>query len=182
RAREGLPRGGGGVRMCQVHHGRRRSGRRRRLAQQPATGRRAVLPAVPAAMATRAADYNCRGLISTGDGARPPFAEPSTSPDTHMPFYEYQCSHCGHCLEALQKISDAPLRKCPSCGRNTLKKLVSAPVFRLKGSGWYETDFKSDQERKRNLAGAEREAGDSGAGKDDKPKTEADSAAKADSG
>ena len=61
-------------------------------------------------------------------------------------------------LEVMQKISDAPLKKCPSCGKNTLKKLISAPVFRLKGSGWYETDFKSDQEHKRNLAGADKEA------------------------
>jgi len=74
-----------------------------------------------------------------------------------MPFYEYECSNCKHYTEVLQKISDAPLRKCPSCGRNTLKKLVSAPVFRLKGSGWYETDFKSDKETKRNLATADAE-------------------------
>jgi putative FmdB family regulatory protein len=70
-----------------------------------------------------------------------------------MPFYEYQCTNCEHYLEALQKISDAPLKKCPSCGRSTLKKLISAPIFRLKGGGWYETDFKSDKENKRNLAG-----------------------------
>ncbi len=69
-----------------------------------------------------------------------------------MPFYEYECSSCKFCVEAMQKISDAPLRKCPSCGRSTLKKLISAPVFRLKGAGWYETDFKSDKESKRNLA------------------------------
>jgi len=68
-----------------------------------------------------------------------------------MPFYEYQCSNCGHVLESMQKITDAPLRKCPECGKTTLKKLLSAPVFRLKGSGWYETDFKSDKEQKRNL-------------------------------
>ncbi|HEY7930538.1 MAG TPA: zinc ribbon domain-containing protein [Steroidobacteraceae bacterium] len=97
-----------------------------------------------------------------------------------MPFYEYQCSQCAHSFEALQKISDAPLKKCPSCGRNTLKKLVSAPVFRLKGSGWYETDFKSDQERKRNLAGAEGPSGDGSAGAENKPKSEADSTVKAD--
>jgi putative FmdB family regulatory protein len=72
-----------------------------------------------------------------------------------MPFYEYECSHCRYYLEVMQKIGDARLAKCPSCGRNTLKKLISAPVFRLKGSGWYETDFKSDKENKRNLAGAE---------------------------
>jgi putative FmdB family regulatory protein len=69
-----------------------------------------------------------------------------------MPFYEYECSACGHYLEAMQKISDAPLRKCPACGRQKLARLMSAPVFRLKGAGWYETDFKSDEEGKRNLA------------------------------
>jgi putative FmdB family regulatory protein len=68
-----------------------------------------------------------------------------------MPIYEYQCDECGHHLEALQKISDKPLRECPECGRHTLKRLMSAPLFRLAGSGWYETDFKSDKEQKRNL-------------------------------
>ncbi len=70
-----------------------------------------------------------------------------------MPFYEYQCSRCGHLHEELQKIGGRPLRKCPACGRSSLRRLVSAPVFRLKGGGWYETDFKADQEKKRNLAG-----------------------------
>jgi putative FmdB family regulatory protein len=74
-----------------------------------------------------------------------------------MPFYEYECSNCRFYVEVLQKISEQPLKKCPSCGKKTLKKLVSAPVFRLKGSGWYETDFKSDQEGKRNLAAADKE-------------------------
>lgn len=69
-----------------------------------------------------------------------------------MPIYEYGCSSCGHALEALQKLSDKQLRKCPECGRQTLKRLMSAPAFRLKGGGWYETDFKSDKETKRNLA------------------------------
>jgi putative FmdB family regulatory protein len=68
-----------------------------------------------------------------------------------MPFYEYQCSACGAQTEVLQKITDAPLKKCPECGKNKLSKLVSAPVFRLKGGGWYETDFKSDKDTKRNL-------------------------------
>lgn len=68
-----------------------------------------------------------------------------------MPIYEYQCEKCGHHLEALQKISDKPLRECPECGKRTLTRLVSAPLFRLAGSGWYETDFKSDKEQKRNL-------------------------------
>ena len=69
-----------------------------------------------------------------------------------MPFYEYQCKSCGHDLEAMQKISDPPLKKCPHCGKSQLERLMSAPVFRLKGGGWYETDFKGDQDSKRNLA------------------------------
>ena len=69
-----------------------------------------------------------------------------------MPFYEYQCRSCGHDLEAMQKISDPPLKKCPQCGKSQLQRLMSAPVFRLKGGGWYETDFKGDQDNKRNLA------------------------------
>jgi len=69
-----------------------------------------------------------------------------------MPIYEYQCDSCGHTLDALQKISDAPLKKCPNCGKSKLKRLLSAPMFLLKGTGWYETDFKTDKDRKRNLA------------------------------
>jgi len=69
-----------------------------------------------------------------------------------MPFYEYECENCKFYTELLQQVTDAPLKKCPSCGKSTMKKLVSAPVFRLKGGGWYETDFKGDQEKKRNLA------------------------------
>ncbi len=68
-----------------------------------------------------------------------------------MPIYEYRCGACGHHLEALQKMSEGPLRKCPECGKSQLKRLVSAPQFRLKGSGWYETDFKNKGETKRNL-------------------------------
>jgi putative FmdB family regulatory protein len=75
-----------------------------------------------------------------------------------MPFYEYECTNCKFYVEALQKISEPPLRKCPSCKKQTMKRLVSAPVFRLKGGGWYETDFKSEQEAKRNLAGGEEAA------------------------
>lgn len=69
-----------------------------------------------------------------------------------MPFYEYECQNCKFYTELMQRISDPPLLKCPSCGKRTMQKLVSAPVFRLKGSGWYETDFKSDKEGQRNLA------------------------------
>lgn len=60
-----------------------------------------------------------------------------------MPIYEYECTDCGHKLEAIQKMSDDPLKDCPECDASALKKLVSAAGFRLKGSGWYETDFKS---------------------------------------
>lgn len=70
-----------------------------------------------------------------------------------MPIYEYQCQACQHQLEALQKISDEPLADCPQCQKPALKKLVSAAGFRLKGSGWYETDFKSGN--KKNLSGGE---------------------------
>ena len=73
-----------------------------------------------------------------------------------MPFYEYQCQACGVQVEVMQKISDAPLKKCPECGKSRLTKLVSAPVFRLKGGGWYETDFKGDKENKRNLVETEK--------------------------
>jgi putative FmdB family regulatory protein len=59
-----------------------------------------------------------------------------------MPIYEYRCESCGHELEALQKMNDAPLTDCPACNKTDLRKLVSASGFRLKGSGWYETDFK----------------------------------------
>jgi putative FmdB family regulatory protein len=61
-----------------------------------------------------------------------------------MPIYEYRCESCGHELEAMQKMSDAPLSDCPACERPELKKLISAAGFRLKGGGWYETDFKGD--------------------------------------
>ncbi len=64
-----------------------------------------------------------------------------------MPFYEYRCDACGHELEALQKMSDAPLKECPECGESALVKLVSAAGFRLKGGGWYETDFKSGKKK-----------------------------------
>ncbi len=68
-----------------------------------------------------------------------------------MPFYEYKCSSCGYEEEVLQKISDKPLKKCAECGKPTMKKMVSAAAFRLKGGGWYETDFKSGE--KKNVAG-----------------------------
>lgn len=102
-----------------------------------------------------------------------------------MPFYEYECSACKFYVEALQKISDPPMKKCPSCKKPTLQRLVSAPVFRLKGGGWYETDFKSEQETKRNLAAEEKEAAETKTeDKSDKPAEPAPAAEKksADSG
>lgn len=65
-----------------------------------------------------------------------------------MPIYEYQCESCGHELEVLQKMADAPLVECPQCGAPSLKKRLSAVGFRLKGGGWYETDFKQGGQRK----------------------------------
>jgi putative FmdB family regulatory protein len=67
-----------------------------------------------------------------------------------MPIYEYECKACGHQMEAMQKMSDDPLTDCPSCGKAELNKLISAAGFRLKGGGWYETDFKSGS--KKNVA------------------------------
>ena len=77
-----------------------------------------------------------------------------------MPIYEYECTECGHELEALQKMSDAPLSDCPACELAGLKKRISAPGFRLSGSGWYETDFKSDKQRNLSKSdGAENKGG-----------------------
>jgi len=95
-----------------------------------------------------------------------------------MPIYEYQCQACGEETEVLQKISDAPLKECPACGKAALKKKVSAAAFRLKGGGWYETDFKTGD--KRNLAGGDKAAGDKageGGGKSDAARPAADKSA-----
>ena len=70
-----------------------------------------------------------------------------------MPIYEYQCTKCEHKMEALQKMSEKPLLDCPACGKPGLSKLISAASFRLKGSGWYETDFKTGN--KKQLAESE---------------------------
>ena len=118
-----------------------------------------------------------------------------------MPIYEYRCSACEHRLEAFQKMSDAPLTDCPECGKAALNKLISPVGFRLKGGGWYETDFKTD--KRKNLAetgeakdksgkdgakdksdGKEADAKDkkSGGAKADKPKTTGKSEAKSATG
>jgi len=77
-----------------------------------------------------------------------------------MPFYEYRCEQCGHELEVLRKISDPPLTDCPECARPALKKLVSAAGFRLKGSGWYETDFKGGKKKNLHESGDKKEDGE----------------------
>ncbi|MDH3981077.1 MAG: zinc ribbon domain-containing protein [Gammaproteobacteria bacterium] len=84
-----------------------------------------------------------------------------------MPIYEYQCGACGHAFETLQKVSDSPLMECPDCGQKALKKLISAPAFRLKGGGWYETDFKTG--KKKNVAQGDKPGG----GKSDSDKSSA---------
>lgn len=71
-----------------------------------------------------------------------------------MPIYEYHCSNCGHDLEVIQGVKDEPLVTCPECQKKALVKLVSAAAFRLKGAGWYETDFK-DSDKKKNLASSD---------------------------
>ncbi len=76
-----------------------------------------------------------------------------------MPIYEYRCDNCGHELEAFQKLSEEPLVSCPQCNKDALVKKVSAAGFRLKGGGWYETDFKSG--KKKNVSGSESGSGGS---------------------
>ena len=69
-----------------------------------------------------------------------------------MPIYAFECTQCGHRFDRLQKLSDPDPDTCPSCGQSTVKRQITAPAFRLAGSGWYETDFKKDGDKKRNLA------------------------------
>jgi putative FmdB family regulatory protein len=95
-----------------------------------------------------------------------------------MPIYEYACKNCGHTLDELQKLSDEPLVDCPECGQAQLKRLLSAPRFRLKGAGWYETDFKKDKQR--NLAKGEADA-KAGGDKSDAAGSDKSNGSKADS-
>ena len=98
-----------------------------------------------------------------------------------MPIYEYVCDDCGHQFDALQKMSDPPLATCPECRADALKKKISAPLFRLAGSGWYETDFKKDKQRNVLKAdGAEKDGG--GKDKDATGAGKGESAGKGDSG
>ena len=88
-----------------------------------------------------------------------------------MPIYGYLCKKCEHTLDVLQKISDDPLVDCPECGEPQLRRQLSAPRFRLKGTGWYETDFKKDKQR--NLHDDKEGPKKDEAKKDDKPAAEA---------
>ncbi len=93
--------------------------------------------------------------------------------EKYMPIYEYQCPHCQHRFELLQKISDPAPADCPRCAQPRPRKLVSSVAFRLKGAGWYETDFKSGDKKKYLVDGSDPDAGasksagaDEGTGKD----------------
>ncbi len=92
-----------------------------------------------------------------------------------MPIYEYRCAACGHELEALQKLSDAPLRDCPACRKAELRKLVSAAGFQLKGSGWYVTDFRNSGARQAAKDGASKPNGGNGSAPAEAKPTEAKS-------
>ena len=96
-----------------------------------------------------------------------------------MPIYEYCCQECGHSLEAIQKLADAPLTDCPECGKAALKKQVSAPTFRLSGGGWYETDFKTGD--KKNIAGERGDTADKPAAKAESGSTSGEGTKKAES-
>lgn len=98
-----------------------------------------------------------------------------------MPIYEYSCKSCAHSFDALQKMADPVLVDCPECGDASLRKLMSAPKFRLKGAGWYETDFKTGD--KRNIAGesdgkSDGKSDDKSDGKSDEKSKPADTKAK----
>jgi putative FmdB family regulatory protein len=97
-----------------------------------------------------------------------------------MPIYEYQCQSCGHHLEKLQRMSDAPLSDCPECQQPDLRRLVSAAAFRLKGGGWYETDFKKDG--RKNLHDSGTKPGADKKAAEASPKDAKPAAAKAEAG
>jgi len=95
-----------------------------------------------------------------------------------MPIYAYRCAECGHQVEALQKVSDEPLRVCPACNRAALAKQVTAAGFQLKGSGWYATDFRDGKSGKKEAAKTEAPA-DGASAKSETGASAADTAAKA---
>jgi putative FmdB family regulatory protein len=75
-----------------------------------------------------------------------------------MPIYEFQCNACGHRFDELMRLSDPDPAACPACGAAQVQRQVTAPSFRLAGAGWYETDFKGDKDKRRNLAGNDADA------------------------
>lgn len=83
-----------------------------------------------------------------------------------MPIYPYVCSSCGHEFDLLQKVSDDPLRQCPDCGEDSLRKKLTAAAFHLKGTGWYETDFKNKGAAKDKEEKGDQKAGHKEGGKD----------------
>ncbi|MEO7478009.1 MAG: zinc ribbon domain-containing protein [Lysobacteraceae bacterium] len=101
-----------------------------------------------------------------------------------MPIYGFECASCGHRFDRLQRLSDPDPTICPECGAEQLHRQLTAPAFRLSGSGWYETDFKKDGDKKRNLVeGSSGSSGEGSASSESKPaeaKSEAKSEAKAD--
>ena len=112
-----------------------------------------------------------------------------------MPIYAYRCAECGHAYDRLQKLSDPDPEICPECGASALKRQLTAPSFRLSGSGWYETDFKKEGDKKRNLteggegaakaaAEGKSDSGSSDGGKSDSGKSDSgkSDSAKPDSG
>jgi putative FmdB family regulatory protein len=84
-----------------------------------------------------------------------------------MPIYEYECAECGHRLESIQKVTEAPLTDCPSCGKVGLKRLISAAGFQLKGGGWYATDFKNSSKKKESAGDGVSKKGDTASKKGD---------------
>jgi len=99
--------------------------------------------------------------------------EPCIDEEFDMPIYEYRCADCGHELEAIQKFSDEPLTQCPSCGASGLRRKISAAAFRLKGGGWYETDFKKDKRRNVVADGSDGKSASGNDGGSDKPAADA---------
>lgn len=88
-----------------------------------------------------------------------------------MPFYEYECSACGHTVEVLQKISDPPLTECPACHAAAMTKLVSRSGFKLTGTGWYETDFKGGKKSSGTDTKSTSDASSSGSSSSDAAKS-----------
>src|SRR5947208_2491418 len=92
-----------------------------------------------------------------------------------MPIYAFECGSCGHQFDRLQKLSDADPAVCPQCGAEQIRRQLTAPSFRLSGAGWYETDFKKDGDKKRNLADKSEPAAKTEGGSDTAPAAKSES-------